>query len=407
MTDLAFWAVAAAMALIVLSSLVLTLLRGGQEAAEAGADHDLRVYRDQLREVERDLARGLIGDEDAARLRTEVSRRVLDADRAARSAPPAPKTSRATPLLAALVIAVIGGAGVLYWRIGAPGYPDMPLQARFAGSEAFHKDRPTQAQAEAEVPPQPAPKLEPDYAALLEKLRTTVKDRPDDQRGLELLARNEAQTGNFAAAYAAQGKLVTLRGADASAEDYAGLAELMILAANGYVSPEAEAALIEALKRDPQNGTAIYYSGQMFAQIGRADRTFDLWRPLLERSGPTDPWVEPIRAQIEAIASQAGVGYTLPDAAPGPTGADVEAAAAMTPEERTEMIKGMVAQLSDRLAREGGPAAEWARLITAYGVLGDTAQATTIWTEAQTRFAERPEDLTLLRDAAVKAGVAK
>ena len=51
------------------------------------------------------------------------------------------------------------------------------------------------------------------------------------------------------------------------------------------------------------------------------------------------------------------------------------------------MIAGMVAQLSDRLATTGGPAEDWARLITALLVLGQTERAETIRAEALQVFA--------------------
>jgi cytochrome c-type biogenesis protein CcmH len=183
---------------------------------------------------------------------------------------------------------------------------------------------------------------------------------------------------------------------------------MMILAAGGYVSPEAEAELTAALQRDPQNGTATYYAGLMFAQLARPDRAFALWAPLLARSSADDPWAAPIRAQITGIAAEAGqINYTLPEAAPapGPGAAEIEAAASMTPEERVAMIEGMVAQLSERLATEGGPAEDWARLVSSYGVLGEADRARAIWTEAQARFAGRPEELATIRAAAESAGV--
>jgi cytochrome c-type biogenesis protein CcmH len=70
------------------------------------------------------------------------------------------------------------------------------------------------------------------------------------------------------------------------------------------------------------------------------------------------------------------------------------------------MIAGMVEQLSARLASEGGPATDWARLITAHGVLGQTDRAATIYLEAQDRFKGRPDDLAVLRAAARQANVA-
>ncbi len=91
-----------------------------------------------------------------------------------------------------------------------------------------------------------------------------------------------------------------------------------------------------------------------------------------------------------------------------PTGlSGVGAAADMSEEDRQQMIRGMVERLADRLAEEGGPPEDWARLIAALGVLGETDRARSIWQEAQTRFAEAPAALAQLRGAAEGAGVAE
>jgi cytochrome c-type biogenesis protein CcmH len=370
------------------------------------------VYRDQLREVDKDRARGLIADAEAERLRTEIARRVLEADRAlqaADAAAPAPR--RGAGVLAALVLAavVLGGSGVLYLRMGAPGYPDLPLAARLAAAEQYRVGRPRQAEAEAQMPAgatQAAPAA-PDYVRLVEQVRAAVAERPDDLEGHRLLARHEAILGNFGAAHAAQARVVALLGPEATADDHARLAELMIFAAGGYVSPEAEAALAEALSRDPGHRPARYYTGLMFAQIDRADMAFRLWRPLMDSATPADLWAPVLRAQIGEVAAQAGLSYEPPaTTTPGPTAEQVEAAADMTPEDRAAMVRGMVDRLAERLASDGGSAEEWARLIRGYGVLGETERARAIWAEAASVFAPRADDLETVRAAARAAGVA-
>jgi cytochrome c-type biogenesis protein CcmH len=184
----------------------------------------------------------------------------------------------------------------------------------------------------------------------------------------------------------------------------------MILAAGGFVSPEAEQVLLQTLNRDPQNGTALYYTGLLYAQVARPDRAFAVWRPLLEQSSPADPWYFPIHGQIEELGLRAGVVYTapeIPSEAPGPTAEDMAAAQDMSPEDRQAMIENMVAGLSDRLANQGGTAEEWARLITALGVLGRTDEARAIADEATTAFAGQPDALPLIEDARQRAGIAE
>ncbi len=408
--DWIFWMTAAGMTLAV-SVLLIAALRRGQAVGQPAAAFDLQVYRDQLSEIDRDTARGLIPSDESQRLRTEISRRVLEADRAAQVAV-ARGVSGPGIAAMALVPLVMAGAFATYWQLGAPGYPDMPMAARLADAQAAYETRPPQAEAEADVPAAAPPvAADAQYLELMGKLRQAVADRPGDLQGQQLLAQNEAKLGNYKAAYAAQSQVVALLGDSATSDDYAGLAEMMIMAAGGYVSPEAEAALTEALRRDPMNGTALYYSGLMFAQTGRPDRGFQLWRGLYENSLPNEPWMAPLAAQLEAMAAQAGEQYQMQALAPmagplaGPTAEDMAAAGEMSAEDRDGMIRGMVEQLSERLAAQGGSAQEWAQLLNALGVLGEAERAKAIWAEAQTRFAGRDEDLAVVRAAAVSAGV--
>ncbi len=131
-----------------------------------------------------------------------------------------------------------------------------------------------------------------------------------------------------------------------------------------------------------------------------------LWRPVAEDGDPTQFHVAAIRSQIEDAAYLAGVKYTLP-AAVGPSAQDIANAEDMSQEDRQGMIRGMVEQLAGRLADEGGPASEWARLIGAYGVLGETDKATEVWLEASEVFAGSGAAMETLRSAATTAGVAE
>lgn len=401
METAAFWVAAGGMSLAVTALLVLALVRARAEIA-AAADFDMKVYRDQLAEIDRDLLRGTIAPEEAERLRSEISRRLIDADRNATSATRSASTG-GIALATGLIVLVIAGGIWTYLRLGAPGYPDLPLALRLQMSEEMRANRPSQAemeeQAAASRPSLPA--AEPEFAELMDRLREAVAERPDDVRGLELLAANEARLGNLSAARTAMEGLIRVKGDSATAEDHAALAELMIMAAGGLVSAEAEAVLTRALTIDPRNGTARYYYGLMAAQVGRFDRTFALWRPLLEEGATDAPWTAPIRAQIEDVAMRAGVAYTLPAV----DGSAVAAAEEMTEEERQAMIAGMVAQLGERLATEGGTVEEWARLISSLSVLGRMAEAEEIYAEALDRFAGSPAQQSFLREAALNAGL--
>lgn len=397
-----FWIATAAFSTLVAILLMLSVLRPRQASTPAAA-YDLQVYRDQLKEVERDMARGVVSPDEASRARTEVSRRLLEADRALQSAQQLDqKSSRLDQLLiAAGLAATVAGAFGVYLQIGAPGYPDLPLADRLAMVEDARDNRPTQEVAETQVPFREGMPPDPRREELVGQLRSVMEQRPDDAQGWALLAQNEAALGNFRAGHLAQARLISILGDDTSAIHYIDLAEMMILAAGGYVSPEAEAALERGLEMEPRNGTGRYYAGLMYAQQGRPDLAFPIWRALMAESTADAPWLDPIRVQIEEVAFLAGVNVTLaelpqPRAPRGPSAEDVQAAQDLSPEDQAAMIENMVAGLAARLASEGGPPEDWARLIGAQIVLGRTDDAILIAEEARRVFADSPEALALI-----------
>ncbi len=411
-----FWITTIALALIISAFLgfVLTRRRQGDDADEPAAAYDLKVYRDQLRDIDRDLARGVIGEDDAGPVRVEISRRILAADaRVQASSGAADDTGAQGRMLAVvLVVVLVAGSIGLYMVVGAPGYGDLGLDRRVEMANLAREGRPVQADAEARIPAAPAIDLDPGYVALIKQLREKVAATPDDLQGQVLLSRHEARSGDFVAAHRAQARVIALMGDTVTSRQYAEYGELLIVAANGYVSPEAEEALRAALEMDPRDGPSRYYWGLMLGQIGRPDLAFRVWEGTLRQGPPDAPWLGPIRESIEEMAWRAGVNnYSLPDApaaAPplaGPSAGDVAAASDMSEEDRQQMIRSMVERLSGRLASEGGSPAEWARLITALGILGDTTRAQSIFDEAKTVFADNDAALGEISSAAQKAGL--
>lgn len=400
MQEWLFWATAAALTAGV-AGIMVQRLRQGDAASDNSAA--LKVYRDQLAEVDRDLARAVIAPVEAERLKTEISRRLLEADRSLQNAPKA--GGKGSMLPAALLIAAASAAAIYgYLRLGAPGYGDLPLRSRLAMAEQLYANRTSQSEAEAATPAA-ATQADPAFLDLMTKLRAAVAQNPDDQQGLTLLARNEAQLGNFIASRKAYEHLLDLKGDAATADDHAATAQSMIFAAGGKVTPEAEKHLVRALELEPTHPLARYFVGLMFAEVDRPDRAFALWEPLL-REGPADaPWMAPLTEMLPGIAENAGIKFQMPGAGKGPTAMDMAAAGDMTPQERQEMIKGMVGQLEERLGSEGGPVEEWAKLINALAVLGDTDRVKAAYAKAQAAFKDDSAALATLQAAASAAGV--
>lgn len=412
--DMAIWSIAGLFSLAVLAVVLLPMLRnrgrGGRRAS-----YDMQIYRDQLREVDADLARGVLSGSEAEGTRREISRKLLasaDAEAAEQDARAAPR-GLSLGLGAGLLAGLAAVAAALYATLGAPGYPDQPLDRRIAERAAAFAARPDQEAAEAMLNQRSgaAERREAvaEGAELVDRLQQVLADRPDDVEGHRLLARSLAALGRFGEARAAQSQVVEILGDDAGAGDRVDLAELMILAAGGFVSPQAEAQLERALTLAPGNPRGRYYAGLMQLQAGRPDLTYPIWTALLSEGPPEAPWVAAIDADIAEVARLAGraapqaVGRPTPAA--GPSRGEMEAAAAMTPEEQTAMIEGMVDRLGARLAEDGGPATDWAQLVRALGVLGRRDEAEAIWTEAQVEFADDADGLSTVRGAAREAGL--
>ncbi|MFK7869880.1 MAG: c-type cytochrome biogenesis protein CcmI [Roseobacter sp.] len=407
-----FWILVAALAVLVAVFLALSLRTPRTQGYEPPAAYDLRVYRDQLREVDKDLARGVVGPEDAERVRAEISRRILAADTAMTEEVRLRDADRGAPKVvgAVLAAALICSSFAMYVWLGAPGYGDLGLERRIELAEEARLNRPGQAVAVDSMPAfTPPAGVSPDYIALIQQLRATVAERPDDLQGQVLLAQNEANLGNFSAASQAQMDVIRIKGDEAQAPDYADLADMLVLAAGGYVSPEAEDAVQRALALDPGNGTARYYMGLTMVQTGRPDRGFRLWDQMLRAGPPDAPWIPPIRAQIEDVAARAGVNYQMPEVggARGPTADDIAAAGDMSPSERLEMIESMVSGLSERLAVEGGTVQEWVQLIGALGVLERRSDARAVFDNAIQVFADDLTAIDLINRAGQRVGISE
>ena len=395
------------LACFIFISLIVKSIVTPRELDLGVASKDLLIYKDQLVEVEKDLEKGVLSIAESEAAKIEVSRRILLADKRSKSERQKPNNSqKLNKSIAFIILAfiLIGSFGT-YAFLGNPNIPDMPLKSRLAKTQEIRSQRISQEEAELLIPDEiiEAPD---DYLALVSKLRDAMKERPNDMQGLRLLALHEFKLGNYRSARKAHLKIIDTLDENASAEDLIDFAEVMIVATNGYVSPEAELTLRRGLEMEPKDGRARYYSGLSMMQSGRPDVTLRLWENLLSE-GPDDaPWIPLIKQQIMDVARLAGVNLTQ-DQLPGPSSDQIKSAENMSDVDRKEMIEGMVATLSNRLANEGGTVNEWARLIRALGVLGETANASKIWIEAQTIFGSSSLNMEILQKAAKAAKVSQ
>jgi len=134
--------------------------------------------------------------------------------------------------------------------------------------------------------------------------------------------------------------------------------EALVLAKDGLISAEAQAAFEQAVKLDPTAPKARFYLARAAVQDGQTEKAKAAYTELLSASPADAPWVEAVKQELAAL------GAPIPDAGQS-------AGSGIGP----EAIAGMVAGLANRLETQGGTAEEWARLMRSYTVLGQRDKA--------------------------------
>jgi cytochrome c-type biogenesis protein CcmH len=328
----------------------------------ARASYDEAVFRDQLAELERDRARGLIGSAEADSARNEIARRLLSVGRDEGPARTS-GTGRWPILAAATFIPVVSLA--LYLAFGAPGQPDMPLEERLDNAVANN-----------------------DLLALMVKAEAHLAETPDDHQGWEILAPLYRGTERYADAATAYANILRLKGPDAGL--YADYGEMLVLANAGLVPKEATHAFAEALKRDPKSPKARFYAGLALKQDGKPNEALVLWQTLLADTKPQDSWRSALEEQIASLAPTA----------PALSDEQVAATENMTPQDREKMIRGMVDGLEERLKSKPADLDGWQQLIRARAVLGDMDKARRAYASAKEQFkADAPATAALAQSA--------
>jgi cytochrome c-type biogenesis protein CcmH len=367
-----FWIISALLTVFVAVVLLSPLLRASARATRYD-EGEAAVYRDQLRELERDKAQGLISAEDADYARAEIGRRLLaiaareKVGEAGEGSEPSGGAANSSArrrytwsqAFILLCLPVIGLAG--YLEIGSPGTPDAPLAARMENPGD-------------------------DVDLLVAKVEQHLASNPADGNGWNVLAPVYFRIGRLPDAELAYRNAIRILGPDADRMN--GLGETLVLRNDGIVTDDAQMAFQAALKLEPNNPRADFYLALALEQSGRRAEALTAFQNIAKASPPTAPWMPLVNQHI--AANSAGVpladppAQTAPEgeaqaqspAAPGnPTAEDVANAGTMSEADRGDMIRGMVASLDARLKEDPNNFEGWMRLVRSYAMLKDKERA--------------------------------
>lgn len=378
------WIIIAGLTAFVLFVL-LRPLAATSKAERAPEDFDAAIYRDQLKEIESDRARGLLGEEEAEAARTEIARRLLAADSSAKQSRNAQTGSAATrSALAGVAVALPLLAVSLYLLYGSPRLPDQPLAARL-------KD----------------PANDQNLAALVAKVEARLRQHPQEGEGWDVIAPVYLSWQRYSEAADAYEQAITLLGE--SAKRLSGQGQALVLANNGVVTEEARRALERALELDATLIEPRILLAIAKEQDGRFAEAIDEWRALLPRADAKAPW----RAMVETriAAAEARLAGRPPAEAPAesqggaPSAGDIAAVEKMSPAERRATIEGMVRRLADRLDQDGNDLPGWLQLVRAYSVLDRKDDAQKALERAKTQFSGDTKALQQLDALAAELGL--
>ena len=284
-----FWLIGAAAAAAVLAWVLRPLLSRKHAAAPSRNAANVAIYRDQLRELDADLAAGTLAREDYERARAEIEARAL-ADVGQAEGEPARRLDAlrgrraAWALAAAVPLATLG----LYFLVGTPSAIDREVERH-----------PSAAQVQA----------------MVERLAARLRENPDDVNGWKLLGRSYGVMGRYAEAADAYAKAAVRAPRDAQL--LADLADVLAMARGQSLQGEPEQLALRALEIEPGNLKALALAGSAAFERKDYAGAAAWWERMLAH---VEPGSEDARSIQQNVAEARSLAKQKPAASTGVRG---------------------------------------------------------------------------------------
>ena len=239
---IAFWIAAAALAALAVLAVVLPLVRRSRGAGVSRREANIAIHRDQLRELDADLAAGTLAQADYDRSRMELEARLLQD--ASPEQPAKALSGRKAALAAGLAIPLCAAA--IYLAVGTPS-------AIVSSPEHIE--------------------------VMVARLAAHLRENPADAEGWKLLGRSYAALGRFPEAVEAYARAAA--GSPRDAQLLADFADALGMSRGQSLRGEPEKLVLRALELDPANLKALALAGT--AAFDRRDfrAAAGYWRRML------------------------------------------------------------------------------------------------------------------------------
>jgi cytochrome c-type biogenesis protein CcmH len=215
------------------------------------------------------------------------------------------------------------------------------------------------------------------------QLESRLKQEPNNAAGWRMLGWSYFETGDLMRSAGAYRRATSVE--PNNAENWSSLGEALQTASQ-TVDKEAATAFERAIRIDPTDPRARYFLAVQKDLGGQHEAAIADWIALLKDTPPGAPWEADLRRTIQQVAQKQKIdvasrmpapsqGSAATAAIPGPTGEQMAAASSIPPTQQSEMVRGMVDRLANRLKTSPKDADGWMRLMRARMVLGETDAA--------------------------------
>ena len=257
------------------------------------------IYRDQLRELDADLASGALSPERHDEAKRDIERRLIEESGEGTLATGAPRRSRGMAAAVGLLVPAL--ALLLYFTVGDPGAL-LPQKPQPAG-----------------IDPQ-------QFVAMVDKLATRLKEKPDDPEAWVMLGRSYGVLGRYPEAAIAYGNAASRM--PGNAQVLTDQAEMVGMAQGGKLQGEPEALIERALMLDPEHVKALALLGTVAFEKQDFVRAANVWEKTLKLAPPDSEFATSMKANVEEARTRAKS-----------TGAPAVAAAPPTPAGQSEQSR--------------------------------------------------------------------
>jgi len=292
----AFAVAAGVLVIVALGWLIVPLMRAGRAAEIERGASNVAILRDQLAELDADLAAGTLSQAQYEQAREELERRVLEeAAQAERQTAPA---ARAGPWTAvALAVTIPVAAGLLYLQLGSLDAFRPQASAPQGSGHQFSQE---------------------EIDGLIARLEARLRENPEPE-GFLILARTYYALQRFPEAVAAFERVgeAGIRDPDYLA-DYA---DALAVVQGGKLAGKPLELVKRALALDPDHLKALALAGSEAFARKDFETAVAYWERVRKAAPPDSEFAQSVAASIDEARRLGGLGAAAPAASAAPRGA--------------------------------------------------------------------------------------